>query len=565
MPSIPFPPGIAPGPVTPTRGRSIIATQTFPPGGTIAIIPDDLSVALADTPHLSQTCSSCLAVSSEVVNPLGSPGPNTPTVKVRACAGCSTAYYCSPTCQKADWKRVHGRGECKIFKRVRAAIGKEGAAPGQALTGRWNVLPTPARAALHILLRPELMAAVAETEGHVEEASKGEGRANLEFQARAVLNYMGREETQRNVQEAVEVFCKLQINSFNRVDVDIGQGGVYLNPMVAMVNHSCIPNAFVQFIGRRAVLHAYREIKEGEEIEISYIENARHRSYRQEALKTRYHFDCCCPRCKDDLDIYKVCQQYPHIDLNMLSLLPELDKLRNPPQKGVLHSNKSLQRYVEEIYPSCSVSLHGVDPAETHKQLQLRWKLCAQLREAELYAVEPLSELFVEGGLWVAGKGDYASALAISCFIELNCDAYRTPMPFAEQRVKNMLMIAKLMANTASMMDSASSKNDGSVSTRIYQALKWIDQVTLSQVAMAIAVHYCPMAHSKEWPIYYQAKDLLDDVESLPGRETENKLITAFIKNPTGPERRFFTTAVLKPIQILAGFALEVMEAEFGK
>jgi hypothetical protein len=38
-----------------------------------------------------------------------------------------------------------------------------------------------------------------------------------------------------------------------------------------MVNHSCVPNAFVQFNGREAILRAYRAIAEGEEVEILYI------------------------------------------------------------------------------------------------------------------------------------------------------------------------------------------------------------------------------------------------------------------------------------------------------
>jgi len=61
------------------------------------------------------------------------------------------------------------------------------------------------------------------------------------------------------------------VNSFNRLDEDVDQTGLFLNPALAMVNHSCIPNAFVQLVGRQAVLHAYQEIKKGEEIQISYI------------------------------------------------------------------------------------------------------------------------------------------------------------------------------------------------------------------------------------------------------------------------------------------------------
>ncbi len=62
----------------------------------------------------------------------------------------------------------------------------------------------------------------------------------------------------------------MQTNAFHRYDADLGQVGVFLEPALAMANHSCIPNAMVQFVGRRAVLRAETDIKLDEEIEISY-------------------------------------------------------------------------------------------------------------------------------------------------------------------------------------------------------------------------------------------------------------------------------------------------------
>lgn len=38
-----------------------------------------------------------------------------------------------------------------------------------------------------------------------------------------------------------------------------------------MMNHSCVPNAEVHCLGRKAVLHAQMPIKKGDEIQISYI------------------------------------------------------------------------------------------------------------------------------------------------------------------------------------------------------------------------------------------------------------------------------------------------------
>jgi SET domain-containing protein len=48
-------------------------------------------------------------------------------------------------------------------------------------------------------------------------------------------------------------------------------GGIFLDPGLAMVNHSCVPNAFIGFDRRTATLRAERPIEEGDEITISYI------------------------------------------------------------------------------------------------------------------------------------------------------------------------------------------------------------------------------------------------------------------------------------------------------
>lgn len=67
------------------------------------------------------------------------------------------------------------------------------------------------------------------------------------------------------------------VNSFSMRDTDFDESGFYTNAALAMINHSCVSNAYVDFVGRKAVLHASRAIKEGEEIEISYIGKFYHR------------------------------------------------------------------------------------------------------------------------------------------------------------------------------------------------------------------------------------------------------------------------------------------------
>ncbi|KAL7628609.1 hypothetical protein AAE478_000124 [Parahypoxylon ruwenzoriense] len=552
MPAPSLPPNLVlrGSPASSPRGRSVAAARTLRPGSTIAIFDDGPAVvAIPDTPHLGETCSYCLRVAAA----------DPADVHLRACTGCRTSSYCSRACQKADWRLVHGRGECAAFQEVRRS--------GDSAAAITRVLPTPVRALLQVMLRPEALAGLADVEGHVERVRTADPDtwAGLELQARAALHYAGREMSTQSVAEAVEILCKLQVNSFNLLDVDVGQSGNYINPALAMVNHSCVPNAFVQFIGRKATLHAFREIKEGEEIEISYIECTLHRSQRQQALKSRYYFDCVCPRCKDDLDIYQVCQKYPHPELNSFSLVPDFGRLQHPPIKESLNSNKLLQRRVEEIYPVCSGSLQGLSLVEKSKQLGQRWKMCAPLRKAELYAIEPLHQVFVEAGVYFSEQNNFAYGLAISCFIALNSDPYRGPMPFDGQRVKGMLMIAKLLTHTASAASTVPSGSGVALATRISRALSKMDQVTMCQIALTMVIRYSPEAHSKEWQVYIQARDLLNELEGLPGRERENTMVYAISRNPNSPdEKPFFETVVLDPIRTLAQFALEVMDTEFG-
>jgi hypothetical protein len=101
---------------------------------------------------------------------------------------------------------------------------------------------------------------------------------------------------------------------------------VGLYPVHCCINHSCAPNALVCYsvdapwrwvkthFHERAYseeamvalpLHhvfvcALREIKPGEEIRISYIDETLPVEARRRALKLRYLFDCSCARCVAD-------------------------------------------------------------------------------------------------------------------------------------------------------------------------------------------------------------------------------------------------------------------------
>lgn len=63
----------------------------------------------------------------------------------------------------------------------------------------------------------------------------------------------------------------MNVNSFRITDASGDEIGIGFDPLLGMANHSCVPNASLEFDGRCAVLTALTHIEEGEEITISYI------------------------------------------------------------------------------------------------------------------------------------------------------------------------------------------------------------------------------------------------------------------------------------------------------
>lgn len=102
----------------------------------------------------------------------------------------------------------------------------------------------------------------------------------------------------------VGLACRINANSFAIGDPEgaLNVLSVCLFPLGCMFNHSCSPNAcFVAGSQKEAqgevLIRAVRDIKEGEELTISYINMYQPRpARRQELLSTKY-FYCECPRC----------------------------------------------------------------------------------------------------------------------------------------------------------------------------------------------------------------------------------------------------------------------------
>lgn len=70
--------------------------------------------------------------------------------------------------------------------------------------------------------------------------------------------------------------------------------GTSLDIVASLINHSCDPNAFVTFEGDTPCFRSLRKLAAGEEITQCYADVSMDVLMRQQVLKSKYFFDCCC-------------------------------------------------------------------------------------------------------------------------------------------------------------------------------------------------------------------------------------------------------------------------------
>jgi SET and MYND domain-containing protein len=93
------------------------------------------------------------------------------------------------------------------------------------------------------------------------------------------------------------------INSITLVSATFDQLGMTFDPAIALLNHSCNPNAAIVFDQNVACIRSIKDLKKGEQVTISYIDNTYKRATRRSQLREQYYFDCHCEGCepKDNL------------------------------------------------------------------------------------------------------------------------------------------------------------------------------------------------------------------------------------------------------------------------
>ncbi|WFD33142.1 hypothetical protein MSPP1_004200 [Malassezia sp. CBS 17886] len=104
--------------------------------------------------------------------------------------------------------------------------------------------------------------------------------------------------------DLLELVCQHATNGFTLADAQLDPIGISMSPDVALINHSCKPNAAVVFPtpaapGEQPTMQvaALRALGAGEQILASYVDLVEPYQQRQETLQTRYLFTCTCALC----------------------------------------------------------------------------------------------------------------------------------------------------------------------------------------------------------------------------------------------------------------------------
>ncbi|KAL7424017.1 hypothetical protein Q5752_001602 [Cryptotrichosporon argae] len=287
---------------TPTRGRGIYATRRVVAGTTlVSHLP---TVAALTGRHLRTHCSHCYR----------------PLVKAMRCAACRTMHYCSGACQRADWP-AH-KPECRAFN-VFAQMSSRAHPDRPPAQARLVSEGVRAMARLCWARRdaraktgndPEWWEGIRDMESHrtsLPQAELERLKNGMSFLKHLLSAADGgsaggdviepadmRDYGFATEDEFIDFGSAFAVNSFTLSKSELSPVGVATSPLLALVNHSCAPNAVVVFpSGPDMRLVVIADLDAGDEVLTSYVDVSDPYHVRQEALLERYGFKCDCTLC----------------------------------------------------------------------------------------------------------------------------------------------------------------------------------------------------------------------------------------------------------------------------
>ncbi|PVV00771.1 hypothetical protein BB560_004835 [Smittium megazygosporum] len=350
----------------PQLKRKLIAKKDFKVG---EIVMKDFTdfVTISDS-CLADFCSYCLV---RVGSQNGE--ANERKNKLR-CSKCKTCYYCSPRCQKLDYP-LH-KPECETIFETKQSISQSIRLALRILVscsksfrnkydGReTKQLGNQSQSQSEIDYRSNNMdynktnIFLDTLESHYNEISEREkltfAQASM-FVANAIRilridSYY--DKGKDSARRLIELFCKIRVNGYGVFDPDFDFIGYALYPKAFLLNHDCNPNCTPVFEGRHLHMKAVRDIKSGEELTHSYINNISSLTQRRNLLLKNYNFVCKCHFCLAEEKFQQVYYNPCNSSAKLVSEFPTPNftlKCSNTECKNEVYGNNVYNEWFLEI------------------------------------------------------------------------------------------------------------------------------------------------------------------------------------------------------------------------
>ncbi|KAJ3823176.1 hypothetical protein F5880DRAFT_1482708 [Lentinula raphanica] len=275
------------------NGRGLWTTSTIK-AGVVIFVTKPFASALS-TSNLSSYCSSCFAPSS--------------SNGMRRCTKCRIAHYCDSICQTNDWA-IHKLECTSLQKWFQAAPSSDIGPPSDAVRCLSRMLWKLQKRGFDTIQAKE----IANMQSH-RKSLKPSAYETHTYLAQSLVQYMNfsnpADMTQYHLSSAadlVDTVSRFITNTFTVTDPTLVPLGAAVSPVVALINHSCDPNAVVVFPrvfsdpkNNEPLMHvvAIRDIQPEEDLFIltSYIDATLPTRLRQQSLNETYNFECRCGLC----------------------------------------------------------------------------------------------------------------------------------------------------------------------------------------------------------------------------------------------------------------------------
>lgn len=535
----------------PMLGNGLAATKDLEAGELIIRINEPF-VTVVEKDALDRFCSYCMLENE--------------TSLLKRCTGCKVVRYCSPKCQKLDWKMIH-KNECPLLTRLS------------------HIPPTSFRALCQVVFRyPEFGTELdLRSEDHLSDFKKDkETWADTMLQAKAVTEYsktpphkielvatllcMVSHEPPINLEYQL-ISIEMRINGFRAVLPDDTPIGLCYEPTLALANHSCAPNAFILFDGRCVSLKALNPIKKDDDIFISYVDATQSRDTRRAELRDIYFFDCNCRKCTDDESPYEIFSKSKIISSPELDFLVDHKVLeanaasRIATIRGLGQELQSLGPVATKAYGLFKRSKSTASQPERLGLLKQALSDLSLFKANQLFALPPYPIILDELFLTYIDNGLLPSALILRLFISLNCDPYTWPQPHHPLRVTHLFTLARLLKYAASLEPATLAENLGFVPREILESIDFIDAV---HAVLIIVNELAPKAQVRNSTFVRQVEEEMREVEEvqrLRGGTGEILRQWQSGRSHSGEEGILIVKRIFDGLKTLAGFAFAVIEA----